>query len=46
MIMIDQRASKPYDMPTNGPRSPLLLTAVIFWLIFLLSVVTAQFIAK
>ncbi|MDQ6664361.1 MAG: hypothetical protein M3Z23_08205 [Acidobacteriota bacterium] len=45
--MIDQRGSKSaYDMPTHGPRSPLLLTAVIFWLIFLVSVVTAQFIAK
>ncbi|MDQ2898199.1 MAG: hypothetical protein M3Y07_00175 [Acidobacteriota bacterium] len=45
--MIDQRSSKPaYDMPTDGPRSPLLLTAVILWLILLLSVVTAQFIAK
>ncbi|MGI8990046.1 MAG: hypothetical protein ACR2I2_10740 [Bryobacteraceae bacterium] len=45
--MIDQSRSKPFDdMPTNGPRSPLLLAAVIFWLIFLLAVVTAQFIAK
>lgn len=49
--MIDERRSRTADvpandMPTDGPRSPLLLTAVIVWLIVLVSVVATQFIAK